>query len=187
MYAKLIVWRLGAEYRDGPGYETADGAYSAWHNVVSKPEYGAAGELELIFHPISRGDDLPMVGEMTALEDGKKAETLKSRLARPDGELEGPSGEPDAHLTGRQAVRALEHLHGDPFSVHLEHEAVPVPAGGLNRGELVPTDAFGVAVHARHCTLVETADRLPDRDFAQGKIAGERRDVLPRNFAFAGP
>ena len=86
MYAKLIVWRLGAEYRDGPGYETADGAYSAWHNVVSKPEYGAAGELELIFHPISRGDDLPMVGEMTALEDGKKAETLKSRLARPDGE-----------------------------------------------------------------------------------------------------
>ena len=27
-------------------YETADGAYSAWHNVVSQPEYGAAGELE---------------------------------------------------------------------------------------------------------------------------------------------
>jgi hypothetical protein len=103
VYAKLIIWKLGAEYRDGPGYETflrsfapgalpqlrqfgmldgfvvrlthntiltvnlyetADGAYSAWHNVVSMPDYGAAGELELLFHMICRGDDLPLVGEL---------------------------------------------------------------------------------------------------------------------------
>lgn len=112
MYAKLIIWRLGAEYRDVAGYErflrnfapksleqlrqfgmldgfiirlthntvltvnlyeTADGAYSAWHNVVSQPEYGAAGDLELLFHLISRGDDLPMVGELAAAADGKCA------------------------------------------------------------------------------------------------------------------
>jgi hypothetical protein len=105
VYAKLIVWRLGAEYRDNSGYErflrsfapsalhqlrqfgmldgfiirlthntvltvnlyeTADGAYSAWHNVVSRDGYGAAGELEMLFHLISRGDDLPMVGEIIA-------------------------------------------------------------------------------------------------------------------------
>jgi hypothetical protein len=108
MYAKLIVWRLGAEYRDGPGYERflrnfapaslqklrqygmldgfivrlthntvltvnlyemADGAYSAWHNVVSRADYAAAGDLEMLFHLISRGDDLPMVGEMVAGAD----------------------------------------------------------------------------------------------------------------------
>jgi hypothetical protein len=108
MYAKLSVWRLGAEYRDGPGYErflrnfapaslqklrqygmldgfivrlthntvltvnlyeTADGAYSAWHNVVSREDYAAAGDLEMLFHLISRGDDLPMVGEMVAGAD----------------------------------------------------------------------------------------------------------------------
>lgn len=112
MYAKLIVWKLGAEFRDGPGYEkflrdfapfslqklrqygmldgfivrlthntvltvnlyeTADGAYSAWHNVVSLPEYGTAGELELLFHLISRGDDLPLVGELAASADGHEA------------------------------------------------------------------------------------------------------------------
>lgn len=115
VYAKLIIWRLGADYRDVAGYEqflrdfapkslerlrqfgmldgfiirlthntvltvnlyeTADGAYSAWHNVVSQPEYGAAGELELLFHLISRGDDLPMVGELAAAADEKS--TTKS-------------------------------------------------------------------------------------------------------------
>ncbi|HET7055070.1 MAG TPA: hypothetical protein VFI12_01340 [Thermomicrobiales bacterium] len=103
VYAKLIVWRLGAEYRDPSGYErflrgfapdalpqlrpfgmldgfiirlthstvltvnlyeTADGAYSAWHTVVSQPEYGKAGDLEVLFHLICRGDDLPLAGEI---------------------------------------------------------------------------------------------------------------------------
>ncbi len=124
MYAKLIVWRLGADYRDGPGYEeflrnfapaalpelrkygmldgfivrlthntvltvnlyeTADGAYAAWHNVVSRPGYGAAGDLELIFHLISRGDDLPMVGQLTAPGKGGADEATESRFPREPG------------------------------------------------------------------------------------------------------
>jgi hypothetical protein len=31
--------------------------------VVSQPEYGKAGDLEVLFHLICRGDDLPLVGE----------------------------------------------------------------------------------------------------------------------------
>ena len=64
-------------------YETADGAYSAWHNVVSKPEYGAAGDLDLMLHLICRGDDLPMVGELTAIESELETGEVESPVQIP--------------------------------------------------------------------------------------------------------
>ena len=42
-------------------YESEHRARAAWREVVSLPEYGAAGDLEHIFHLINRGDDLPLV------------------------------------------------------------------------------------------------------------------------------
>ncbi len=44
-------------------YETAEQAWAAWHEVVSRPGYGAEGDLEVLFRLIAPVDDLPLLSE----------------------------------------------------------------------------------------------------------------------------